>query len=258
MLKCDFSTIKGAGVGRRIVLGEASSQPEGCLCVTVSGNLAGLRSGVMIEGGGKALLRVISGNWTPGVPGAKSWTAEVMSELPQGEVEVSLKKHGYSLAYVTLSDKGAAGMRKDEAGPLIAEMVKGALPLSIEQGYLIADESDDLKALLMHLAHVCGFDLIMTTGGTGVGPRDVSPEATLAVIEKRLPGFERAITATGLAKTPHAMISRAVAGTLGESIVVNFPGSPKAVRESLDAVLPALKHAVDKLQGDKTDCAQVL
>ncbi len=90
----------------------------------------------------------------------------------------------------------------------------------------------------MHLAHVDGYDLIMTTGGTGVGPRDVSPEATLAVIEKRLPGFERAITATGLEKTPHAMISRAVAGTLGESVVVNFPGSPKAVREVLKLYCP--------------------
>ena len=257
MLKCDFSMVAGTGTGSRIVLSNDGIQPTGCLCATVSGNLSGLRAGIVLEGGGKKLLRVLSGSWTSGVPGAKSWTAEVLTELPQGETDLSLKKEGYSLAYVTLSDKGAAGLREDEAGPLIAEMIKNALPLSIAQGYLIADESDDLKALLMHLAHVCGFDLIMTTGGTGVGPRDVSPEATLAIIEKRLPGFERAITATGLAKTPHAMISRAVAGTLGESIVVNFPGSPKAVRESLEAVIPALKHAVDKLQGDKTDCAQI-
>jgi len=259
MMKCDFSTIKGAGAGAgsRIVLGDPGSQPEGCLCASLSGNLSGLRSGMILEEGGKSLLRILSGSWTPGVPGARSWTVEVLGELPQGKIELSPKKDGYSLAYVTLSDKGAAGQREDEAGPLIAEMIKNALPVSIAQGYLIADESDDLKALLMHLAHVCGFDLIMTTGGTGVGPRDVSPEATLAVIEKRLPGFERAITATGLAKTPHAMISRAVAGTLGESVVVNFPGSPKAVRESLEAVIPALKHTVDKLQGDKTDCAQV-
>ncbi|NDV22021.1 MogA/MoaB family molybdenum cofactor biosynthesis protein [Desulfovibrio sp. JC022] len=257
MLKCDFSTIKDAGVGSRIVLGDSCFQPQGCICMALSGSSAGFRAGMVLTGEGVELLRIVSGGWTSGVPGAKSWVAEVLAELPHGEVELSVKKEGYSLAYVTLSDKGAAGQRKDEAGPLIAEMIKNALPISIVQGYLIADECDDLKALLMHLAHVDGFDLIMTTGGTGVGPRDVSPEATLAVIEKRLPGFERAITATGLEKTPHAMISRAVAGTLGESVVVNFPGSPKAVRESLEAVLPALKHTVDKLQGDKTDCAAI-
>lgn len=257
MIKCDFSTIKDAGVGCRIVLGDSPFLPQGCVCVSISGATKELRAGMVLENNGAELLRVLAGLWTSGIPGAKSWQAEVLSDLPQSAVELAIKKEGYSLAYVTLSDKGAAGQRKDEAGPLIAEMIKNVLPLSIAQGYLIADESNDLKALLMHLAHVDGFDLIMTTGGTGVGPRDVSPEATLAVIDKRLPGFERAITATGLAKTPHAMISRAVAGTIGESVVVNFPGSPKAVRESLEAVLPALKHTVDKLQGDKSDCATV-
>nr|WP_203544842.1 MogA/MoaB family molybdenum cofactor biosynthesis protein [Desulfovibrio sp. JC010] len=240
------------------MLGNSRFLSQGCLCAALSGNVSGLRAGTVLQSGGTKLLRIVSGLWTSGVPGAKSWTAEVLSELPDGPVDLTLKKDGYSLAYVTLSDKGAAGEREDQAGPLIAEMIKNALPLSIAQGYLIADETDDLKALLMHLAHVDGFDLIMTTGGTGVGPRDVSPEATLAVIDNRLPGFERAITATGLSKTPHAMISRAVAGTMGESVVVNFPGSPKAVRESLETVIPALKHTVDKLQGDKTDCAQVL
>ena len=257
MLECDFSTTNGAGPGSRIMLGDSRFLPQGCVCASVSRAAKGLRTGMVLASGGVELLRITSGFWTSGVPGAKSWTAEVLAELPDGVAELTIKKEGYSLAYVTLSDKGAAGERKDEAGPLIAEMIKNALPVSIVQGYLIPDECADLKALLMHLAHVDGFDLIMTTGGTGVGPRDVSPEATLAVIEKRLPGFERAITATGLEKTPHAMISRAVAGTLGESVVVNFPGSPKAVRESLEAVLPALKHTVDKLQGDKTDCAAV-
>lgn len=154
-----------------------------------------------------------------------------------------------------MSDKGAVGEREDKAGPLIAEMIKNALPSVLIQGYLIPDECNELKALIMHLAHVSRFDLILTTGGTGVGPRDVSPEATMSVIDKRLPGFERAITAVGMEKTPHAMISRAVAGTIGESVVVNFPGSPKAVKESLEAVIPALKHTIDKLQGDKSDCA---
>lgn len=257
MFKCDFLKIKDSSVGSRIMLGDAGILPEGISCAAMEGDLSSLRAGMILESGGVELLRIISGQWVCGVPGARAWMAEILENLPQSKLDFTSKKEGYSLAYVTLSDKGAAGERKDEAGPLIAEIIKNALPVSIVQGYLIADESDALKALLMQLAHVDGFDLIMTTGGTGVGPRDVSPEATLAVIEKRLPGFERAITATGLEKTPHAMISRAVAGTMGESVVVNFPGSPKAVRESLEAVLPALRHTVDKLQGDKTDCAVV-
>ncbi len=255
MIKCDFSNVEDVRVGSRIVLGEANSLPAGTVCAPVQGDLRKLRAGYELLNAETPLLKIVSGFWADNLPGAKLLTAEVAGLLPSGDTELRVRKEGYSLAYITLSDKGAAGERKDEAGPLIGEMIKNALPVSIVQGYLIPDEADDLKSLMIHLAHVSGFDLILTTGGTGVGPRDVSPEATLGIIDKRLPGFERAITATGLAKTPHAMISRAVAGTLGESVVINFPGSPKAVRESLEAVMPALRHTVDKLQGDKADCA---
>lgn len=259
MITGDFSAIGNVQIGARIMMGGAQFLPAGCSAVKIYGAGRELRAGSELLSDGRALLRILSGSWADGVPGAKSWMAEVLAPLPAADsVELELKREGYSLAYITLSDKGAAGEREDKAGPLIAEMVKNALPVSIAQGYLIPDEGDDLKALIMHLALVCGFDLILTTGGTGVGPRDVSPEATLAVIDKRLPGFERAITATGLEKTPHSMISRAVAGTLGESVVINFPGSPKAVRESLETVIPALRHTVDKLQGDKSDCAAVV
>lgn len=113
-----------------------------------------------------------------------------------------------------------------------------------------------LKATLVDCCLFQGFDLVFTTGGTGVGPRDITPEVTLPLLDKRLPGFERAMTQISLAKTPHAMISRAVAGTMGAALVVNLPGSPKAVRENLHAILPALKHAVEKLQGDQRDCGQ--
>lgn len=169
----------------------------------------------------------------------------------------TVAKQGYALAWVTLSDKGYVGAREDQAGPLIAELVGGDLSVALVQGYLIPDDPRRLRSLLVGLALEQQFDLVLTTGGTGVGPRDITPETTLSVIEKRLPGMETAMLQTALLKTAHAVISRAVVGTLGQSLIINLPGSPKAVRENLGALLPALRHTLAKLQGDQSDCAQV-
>ena len=147
-------------------------------------------------------------------------------------------------------------MREDKSGPLIAELVARKINISMTQGFILPDEVYELKALLMHLALFWGIDLILTTGGTGVAPRDIAPEATLAVIEKRLYGFEQAMMSTSLNKTVHGMISRAVAGTLDESLIINLPGSPRAVQENLSTILPALEHTLKKLQGDKSDCGR--
>jgi len=203
-------------------------------------------------------FRVLSVGWIPG--GAKSasgrvYLIEAEHDLESRELFCTLESSGHSLAWITLSDKGAAGKRSDESGPLVGEIVADHLDLSLAQGFIIPDEVDQLKGLLSDLALVQGFDFILTTGGTGVGPRDITPEATLAVVEKRLPGFERAMTAASLAKTPHGAISRAVAGTLGQAIIVNMPGSPKAVAECLEPLLPTFCHTLEKLQGDPTDCA---
>ena len=216
-----------------------------------------LRVGDRLAGEG-AEFAVLSVGWLPAGAGAASrrmCLLEALADAEPGRRECPVSRCGYALAWITLSDKGAAGKRTDESGPLIGEMTARHLDLNTVQGFIIPDEPSRLKALLSDLALGQGFDLVMTTGGTGVGPRDITPEATLAVIEKRLPGYERAMTGASLAKTPHGAISRAVAGTLGRTLIVNMPGSPKAVAECLEPLLPTLKHTLEKLQGDPSDCA---
>lgn len=213
------------------------------------------------DGGGEPVLQVLGSYFWPGARGlyrtALSCRALRPCLFPDGETRLTPTLSGISLAWITLSDKGAAGKRTDESGPLIAEMLHEAGQAALTRGQVIPDDASLLRALLTDLALTQGFDLIVTTGGTGLGPRDITPEATISVIDKRLPGFEAAMLAASLAKTPHGAISRAVAGVLGASIIVNLPGSPKAVRENFAAVLPALRHALDKLQGDPADCAAV-
>ena len=220
---------------------------------------------------GTALLKVTGRAWIPLLPnvanpggnGEEPWQAShavqclllaALTDLPEGPLEVTARKTGYSLAWITLSDKGARGQRLDLSGPAIAEMVGSAMPLSHSQGFLLPDEAAQLRALLTELALSQGFDLICTTGGTGLSVRDITPQTTAALLDTPLPGFTQAMLAASLAKTPHAVISRAAAGTLGQSIIINLPGSRKPGVENLAAVLPALPHALAKLQGDPADC----
>ena len=186
-----------------------------------------------------------------------AWICRVVHGRPLiGEFSCVVGRRGFSLAWITLSDKGSRGERVDASGPVIRDTLAQTMELSLARGVVIPDETLLLKAALVDFCLFQRFDLVFTTGGTGVGPRDITPEATLPLLDKRLPGFERAMTQASLAKTPHGVISRAVAGTMGASLVVNLPGSPKAVRENLLAILPALKHTVEKLQGDPRDCGQ--
>lgn len=160
----------------------------------------------------------------------------------------------FSVGILTISDKGAAGTREDLSGPEIKNIIV-SLPAEVKEYEIVPDSKDLIANKLKEWTDNKGIDLIITTGGTGVSPRDVTPEATREVIEKELPGMSEVMRMESLKKTPHAMISRAVVGIRHHSLIVNLPGSPKAVKENLQAILPALPHTLSKLKGDETDCA---
>ena len=155
---------------------------------------------------------------------------------------------------VTVSDKGSRGEREDLSGKEIVRMLE-ELSISISETVIIPDEQDQIRQTLIDLSDRKKLDLIVTTGGTGVAPRDVTPDATLEVIDRALPGMAEAMRQESFKKTPHAIISRAVVGIRGQTLIINLPGSPRSVRENLAVVLPALKHALEKIRGDETECA---
>lgn len=163
-------------------------------------------------------------------------------------------EQGYRLAVVTASDKGAAGEREDKSADIIRELT--ASLGSIAAYKLLPDDKETISRELIRLADELAIDVVFTTGGTGLSPRDVTPEATLAVVDRLASGFTEAMRAKGLEKTPHAMLSRAVAGVRGRTLIINLPGSPRAVEENLAVILPALPHALEILTGCGGECGQ--
>ncbi|MFQ5957349.1 MAG: molybdenum cofactor biosynthesis protein B [Candidatus Brocadiales bacterium] len=157
-------------------------------------------------------------------------------------------------AILTISDKGSRGEREDKSGEVIREILLGEIGAKIALYDVIPDEKDIIiKKLNEWKGEV---DLILTTGGTGVAPRDVTPEATREVIEKELPGYAEAMRMESLRITPRAMGSRAVAGVAGQCLIINLPGSPKGVEECLRVILPAILHTVELVQGKVDECAR--
>jgi molybdenum cofactor synthesis domain-containing protein len=149
---------------------------------------------------------------------------------------------------LTVSDKGARGEREDTSGAAIREMLS-TLEVTVERYEVIPDDRASIAQRLIAWADDDGLDLIVTTGGTGLGPRDVTPEATREAIDYEAPGLAEAMRLEGLKHTPMAMLSRAAAGVRGRTLIVNLPGSPRGVRESLSVLLPVLPHALETLRG---------
>jgi molybdenum cofactor synthesis domain-containing protein len=160
----------------------------------------------------------------------------------------------FTFAVITVSDKGYQGERADTSGDEIKKIMEGA-GFAYADYLMVPDEVDAIQNALLACADTKKIDLILTSGGTGLSPRDVTPEATSGVLDKEIPGMAEAMRGESYRLTPHAMLSRSVAGIRGTSLIINLPGSPKSVRDNLMVVLPALKHAIAKIQGDPADCA---
>ena len=159
----------------------------------------------------------------------------------------------YPAAVVVASDRVARGEAEDRGGPRVAALLTASGRFEIIETVVVADDRAAIRAELLRLTVSAA--LVVTTGGTGLGPRDVTPEATLDVIERRVPGMEEAMRAAGRAKTPLAVLSRAVVGSRGPALVVNLPGSPKGIEDGLTALAASLPHAVEVLRRELADCA---
>lgn len=155
---------------------------------------------------------------------------------------------------LTISDKGFAKQREDTSGPAVCEILQ-SIGAVVETREIIPDEMDIIAAKLADYADRLRLDLIVTTGGTGVAPRDITPDATRKVIDREIPGMAEAMRMESFKKTPHAVISRAIAGIRGKTLIINLPGSPRGATENLRIILKAIPHTIAKIKGDPSECA---
>ena len=159
----------------------------------------------------------------------------------------------FSVGILTMSDKGSRGEREDISGMVIRDVVTSVMDCRVIKYEIVPDEKDLISRKLVEWSDTGDIDVILTTGGTGLAARDVTPEATLAVIEKQVPGIPEAVRMGTMNKTPTAMLSRAVAGVRKQTLIINMPGSPRAVRECLEIIVKALPHAVEIMKGTFTE-----
>lgn len=159
----------------------------------------------------------------------------------------------FKIGIITVSDKGFAGQREDLCYPVIEKMLQ-RINGKVAGYKIVPDEQECISKEIVRMTDDMGLDLVLTTGGTGFSPRDITPEATLSVIEKPVPGIPEAMRCINMQSTPRTMLSRATAGIRNESLIINLPGSPKGVSESLEAILPALSHGLLILQGKTGEC----
>ncbi len=157
------------------------------------------------------------------------------------------------IGILTISDRASQGVYEDKSGPALREMIQQHFNEDVDLTHIVPDDFMEIKRALQKWCDDAHLDLILTTGGTGFAPRDVTPEATKQVIEREAPGLVQAMIASSLQKTPHAMLTRMVAGIRGTTLIVNLPGSPKAACENLAVILPALPHAIELLRGKSGD-----
>ena len=173
--------------------------------------------------------------------------------MPRQKRKKNKRKSVITGGVITVSDKGSRGEREDTSGREVMRML-GELGIRIDDYSIIPDEKEMIAEKIKEYTDAKRLDLVVTTGGTGVSPRDVTPDATLEILDRELPGMAEAMRRESMEKTPHAMISRALAGIRGQTLIINLPGSPKGARENLAVVMPALKHAMEKIKGDDSDC----
>lgn len=233
-------------LGTRLTVGE-----EVLLEVTQIGKVCHTRCAIYVQAGDCVMpregifARVLKGGKV--VPGDRIVVVAGTGDQPAG--------NEWRVAVITASDKGSRGERVDESGPVIKRMIAG-IGGRVVVYHVLPDVREVLAETLAALCDQGQCDLLLTTGGTGLGPRDVTPEATLDVLERAVPGIPEAVRASSLHHTPRAMLSRAVAGTRGRTLIVNLPGSPRAVQECLEVILPALPHALGILTGQEGECGR--
>ncbi len=179
-----------------------------------------------------------------------------ISDSDPAEIIEAVGRDTYQAVVLTISDRCSRGEAQDTAGPAVANLLGASLAAHVYATEIIPDESGTITGRLKHYCDGHSIDLVVTVGGTGFSPRDVTPEATRQVVERPTPGLDEAMRGASLAKTPHAMLSRGVSGICGATLIVNLPGSTRPAVENLDAIIPALGHGLAKLRGDEADCGR--